>query len=113
MDPNPKTPDDLEAVRTIAAALAPFKRDDQERIIRWAREKIGLSIPPVGTTTTETVPATGAPPAAAPEHHAGTPHPSSNIKQFVDLKAPKSDMHFAAVVAYYHRFNAPAVERKN
>ena len=113
MDPNPKIPDDLEAVRTIAAALAPFKKDDQERIIRWAREKVGLSIPPAETPATETVPGASAVPAAVPQHHAATPHPTSNIKQFVELKAPKSDMHFAAVVAYYHRFNAPAAERKS
>ena len=36
-------PDDLEAVRTITSTLEPFDKNDQERIIRWAREKLGLS----------------------------------------------------------------------
>ena len=36
-------PDDLEAVRKVIEALTPFNKDDQERIVRWAREKLGLS----------------------------------------------------------------------
>lgn len=111
MDPTTKTPDDLEAVRNIAAALAPFKTDDQERIIRWAREKVGLSIPARDTNTPEK--AASGPAPAVPKNNAPAPQSSSNIKQFVEQKAPKSDMHFATVVAYYHRFNAPAGERRN
>jgi hypothetical protein len=36
-------PDDLEAVRTIASALSGFSPEEQERILRWVREKIGLA----------------------------------------------------------------------
>jgi hypothetical protein len=42
--PSPK--DDLEAVRLVADALEGFEANDQERIIRWVREKIGLSVAP-------------------------------------------------------------------
>ncbi len=35
--------DDLEAVRAIVAALNSFDAKDQERILRWAREKLGLT----------------------------------------------------------------------
>ena len=38
--------DDYEAVRTVVATLESFKPEDQERIIRWAREKLGLSAAP-------------------------------------------------------------------
>jgi hypothetical protein len=31
--------DDLEAVRAVVAALDGFAADEQERVIRWAREK--------------------------------------------------------------------------
>ena len=34
------SPDDLEAVRKVIEALTPFNKDDQERIVRWAREKL-------------------------------------------------------------------------
>ena len=36
--------DDLEAVRAVAAALEGFDANEQERIIRWTREKLGLSV---------------------------------------------------------------------
>jgi len=35
-------PDDLEAVRKLTEVLSAFGTGDQERIIRWAREKLGL-----------------------------------------------------------------------
>ena len=38
--------DDLEAVRAVTAALEGFDASDQERIIRWAREKLGLTVLP-------------------------------------------------------------------
>ena len=114
MDQNAKTPDDLEAVRIIAAALTPFKKDDQERIIRWAREKVGLANSPLETTSPEIPAVVVSRSAPMPGHPAAPAQSGGNIKQFVEQKAPKSDMHFAAVVAYYHRFNAPpGEERKN
>lgn len=36
-----KPTDDLEAVRAVVEALQGFEAGDQERIIRWAREKLG------------------------------------------------------------------------
>lgn len=36
-----------------------------------------------------------------------------DIKKFVTEKAPRSDVHFAATVAYYHRFKAPENQRKD
>ncbi len=41
----PTAPDDLDAVRTVVTALEGFDSKDQERIIRWASEKLGLSLP--------------------------------------------------------------------
>ena len=35
--------DDLEAVRILAETLQPFAIDDRERIVRWAREKLGMT----------------------------------------------------------------------
>ena len=39
--------------------------------------------------------------------------PPSDIKTFVNQKAPKSDLHFVATVAYYHQFVAPNDQRKD
>src|SRR5580692_11181689 len=103
MDSTTKTPDDFEAVRNIVAALAPFKKDDQERIIRWAREKTGLTIAPADTGRSESPAAPVLATTAAPKGGVAAPQQSSaNIKQFVESKAPQSDLHFAAVVAYFH-----------
>src|SRR6185369_10584110 len=46
--PAPRRPPQstYEAVRTVVATLESFKPEDQERIIRWAREKLGLSAAP-------------------------------------------------------------------
>jgi hypothetical protein len=107
--------DDLEAVRAVVEAIKDFKPDEQQRIFRWAAEKLGLPQPfassvhalppPPGTPSGVT------PPAAplAPPPPAGT----KDIKTFIAEKDPKKDVQVAAVVAYYHRFEAPPSERKD
>jgi hypothetical protein len=88
--------------------LAPFKQNDQERIIRWAREKIGLS--------SEAKVHDSSPPGASSMpavHPAAVPQQGMTIKHFVEQKSPKSENQFAAVVAYYHRFEASGAERKD
>jgi len=109
-------PDDLEAVRTIAAALSGFSPDEQERILRWVREKIGLA--PAARAFPEAriphlpLPAT---PARQPELP-DSPHPPASgkdLKTFVTGKNPKSDVQYAATVAYFHRFEAPPDQRRN
>lgn len=104
--------DDLEAVRKVADALEGFDPKDQERIIRWAREKIGLSV----TLVSPQVPPSPSAPALGRAPQAATP-PSpatsaKDLKTFVTEKRPKSDVHFAATVAYYYRFEAPENHRK-
>ncbi len=103
-----KQNDDLEAVRIIAEALKDFEKNDQERIIRWARERVGLDLVSVQPAR-----------PVVPDHQQAVPISKqlegqrlSNIKNFVDAKAPKNDIHFAATVAYYYRFEAPDGNRK-
>jgi hypothetical protein len=105
--------DDLDAVRTIVEALKPFKPDEQERIVRWAREKLGLaSVAPSSSDTTPTGPASTPSPRPQPPSP-GAPQPTKNIRDFVAAKNPSSDNQFAAVAAYYYRFEAPEQERKD
>lgn len=104
--------DDLEAVRLLAETLDPFPAEDRERIIRWARERVGMAPAAVtgGRAPSES------PPAAEPLNYAPAvpaTSPSADIKSFVNEKLPKSDVHFAATVAYYHQFVAPAGQRKD
>lgn len=93
--------DEYDALRTIVKTLEAFGSEDQSRILRWTAEKLGLS----------QVPRTASPTAAAPAAPLSTPDVSvaggaTDIKSFVAQKKPKNDMQFAAVVAYYYRFEA-------
>jgi hypothetical protein len=79
--------DDLEAVRTVVSALEGFGAIDQERILRWTREKLGLLSdngggPPANATLLKS------PTMEIPTH---TSKHSANIKTFVTAKNPKSD----------------------
>jgi hypothetical protein len=102
--------DDLEAVRAVAEALDGFDANDQERIIRWAREKLGLGIPAAMQPFVPTIEQQPNRLNNVPVQH--NPVPVS-LKVFVAAKNPKNDVQFAATVAYFHRFEAPQSERKN
>jgi hypothetical protein len=103
--------DDLEAVRTLVSTLEGFEKAEQERIIRWTREKLGLPSVTPGTPLVHG--------ADKPFKSSETPLTgisaggSKDIKAFVDEKRPISDNHFVATVAYYYRFEAPEAERKD
>ena len=99
-------PDDLQAVRDIVEALQPFDELDRDRIVRWAREKLGMSHSPSVTATSAPAIVSGG--AASPPATDG----GQDISSFVTKKDPKSDVHFAATVAYYYQFVAPTAERK-
>jgi hypothetical protein len=105
--------DDLEAVRKVADALDGFDPKDQERIIRWAREKIGLSVAPVSIQVppSPSALASGSAPSAGTQTSPATS--AKDLKTFVIEKNPKNDVQFAATVAYYYRFGAPENLRKS
>jgi hypothetical protein len=110
-----KVLDDLDAVRTIVETLKPFKQGEQVRILRWVSEKTGLpalagaSQIPTILGAEQKLPEILSPPrqkAAPPDGG------KQDIKSFVDEKNPRSDVQFAATVAYYLRFEAPPAEMK-
>jgi hypothetical protein len=114
--------DDLDAVRTVIDAIKDFKSDEQQRIFRWVAEKLGLPQPfaasvhsppatPIGAAVIPAPPPIGTttPTALPPQTRAS----SVDIKTFIDNKKPRSDVQFAAAVAYYYRFEAPQTERKD
>ncbi|MBC7877778.1 MAG: hypothetical protein H7Y59_11470 [Anaerolineales bacterium] len=100
--------DDLEAVRILVTALENFEKSDQERIIRWAREKLGLEIQSVNSM--QFLPQSQGSNAADTQQT--QPGSVIDLKSFVNTKKPTSDMQFAATVAYYYKFEAPSNERK-
>ena len=97
--------DDLEAVRKLVEVLSPFDAKEQERILRWTREKLGM-------------PVQGPAPAETREKEADSlsggdgSGGAKNIKTFVTEKNPTSDNQFAATVAHFYRFVAAPATRK-
>ena len=67
-------PDDLEAVRSLADTLQPFASEDRERIIRWAREKLGMTA--------------SVAPAVPPRIEVGGTRPG--IRQSQEVRAPST-----------------------
>lgn len=101
-----KTLDDLEAVRAIVTALSGFTRDEQERIMRWSREKLGLMEESIESQHK---------PAAVAEIASSSLNPGDrapDVKTFVNSKRPQRDTYLAATIAYYYRFVAPANLRR-
>jgi hypothetical protein len=102
--------DDLEAVRVVAETLQPFTVDDRERIMRWAREKLGMAV----AVASPVLQRTDVPPAdALKEAVSVSGQAGVDIKKFVTEKAPRSDTHFAATVAYYHSLGRQKISEKS
>ena len=103
-------------LRTISAAISGFGPEEQERILRWVREKAGLA--PTGRSGPE-MRSQQSPSSAVPAKPAESvdttrePTSTKDLKSFVAMKKPKSDAQFAATVAYFYRFEAPPDRRKN
>lgn len=104
--------DDLEAVRVVTSALEGFDSSDQERIIRWAREKLGLEVAPVVQSAKSPSEQLSPVPTGAGPTLASFPPSGKNLRTFVEEKKPRKDVQFAATVAYFHRFEAPQTQRK-
>jgi hypothetical protein len=103
--------DDLKAVRTLVSILEGFEKTDQERVIRWAREKLGL---PSATSGTPLIHGPDKPLKLGEALlTGGSAGAGKDIKAFVAEKRPATDNHFTATVAYYYRFEAPEAQRKD
>ena len=84
--------------------------DRQQRVLRWVAEGLGVTTTSTGAPT----PPLGVTPPVVPPLAAPTPlDAATDIKSFVTAKAPKSDSQFAAVAAYFYRFEAPPAQRRD
>jgi len=104
------TIDEFDAAKAIVATLKGLERQQQERALRFATETLGLT--PIAPH------ASASPVSATPVPAASTVPPATSarpldIKQFTAAKAPKTDLQFAAVAAYYYRFEAPPEQRRD
>src|SRR5690606_14842371 len=80
--------------------------------LNWVAEGLGITFQSPSPLPSVPTPAVH----PAPVHSAHATHPPQSpvidIKTFVAAKSPKSDVQFAATVAYYYRFEAPPASRK-
>lgn len=102
---------ELDAAKAIVAALDGLEKQQQERALRYAGETLGLHIHPAYSATSPVAAAPVVAPVSATSAAPAAPR-APDIKQFTDSKAPKTDNQFAAVVAYYYRFEAPPEQRR-
>lgn len=110
----PTSHDDLDAIKTLIDALSPFDQQDQERIIRWVCEKLGLTnlaASPAASTGQLSNPQGGTTHSSV-STNTSQPGFKTDIKSFVASKNPVSDMQFATAVVYYYAFEAPVAQRK-
>lgn len=106
------SPDDFEAAKTIFELLKDLSSERQERVLRWVAEGLGVEVAPEARPEPEA--ATDEVPADVPASasHVRAPGRHTDIKTFVASKHPNSDQQFAAVVAYYYKFEATPAERR-
>ena len=99
----------FDAAKLIVETLKDLDKAHQERALRFASESLGLT--PALQPQTSVITGQGAQPLGPRPMQVGSAH-ATDIKQFTASKAPKTDQQFAAVVAYYYRFEAPEPGKK-
>ncbi len=100
----------FDAAKVIVETLQGLDKTSQVLAMRFAAETLGLQSASVTQTPAAPVFPASTPPS--PPGSGGATH-STDIKQFTAAKAPRSDQQFAAVVAYFYRFEAPEAQRKD
>jgi hypothetical protein len=103
---NAKTP--LDAAQKIVAELTGMTSEHQSLALKFAMETLGLKLPATSSPVT-------APPVHSPQlppAYAASTDQLTDIRSFTEMKAPKSDRQFAAVVAYFYQLKAKPDDRK-
>ena len=102
--------EDFDTAKAVFEKLKDVPPERRRRILSWVAEGLGVAFQPAPSPT----PPIATPPAQLPPQ-VPPGHPPQNarsdIKTFVASKAPKSDVQFAATVAYFYRFEAPSDNR--
>jgi hypothetical protein len=106
--PEPKS--EFDAAKAIVGELKGFQQEQQDRILRWVAESLKLAMraqPLASPSPSWNDQDVQEPTSGAKPGDTEPPARQGDIKTFVAAKAPRSDIQFATVVAYYYRFEAP------
>jgi hypothetical protein len=105
-----KPADKFEATRIVTQTIQEFDAKDQAMIFRWVAETLGLPEPfHASGSAAGRSPSPALQPASGAVSAGGS---GQDIDSFIKTKNPRSDVQFAAAVAYYYQFVAPESERK-
>lgn len=102
---------DFDIAKSIADLLKGLEDDRKHRVLRWVAESLGIEATSARSQAITAVVTSPLPTTTSID--SPLQKQATNIKSFVELKSPKSDVQFAAVVAYYYRFEASADERSD
>lgn len=102
----------LDAAQKIVTELTGMKSEHQSLALRFAMETLGIHLSGVTHAAATVIAAPTAPPRAETHSPSNIEH-STDIRSFTEMKAPKSDRQFSAVVAYFYQFEARPEERKD
>lgn len=103
--------EDFDTAKSVFEKLKDVPAERRKRILNWVAEGLGVAFQAAATPIVLPAPAPNAPPGTT-GLPAGAAQGQTDIKTFVTTKSPKSDVQFAATVAYYYRFEAPAASRR-
>jgi hypothetical protein len=104
--------EDFDTAKAVFEKLKDVPAERRKRILSWVAEGLGIVFQAAPVAVTPSIVAPHIPSTlAAPTGHPLQPS-TTDIKTFVTTKAPKSDVQFAATVAYYYRFEAPPATRR-
>lgn len=96
---------EFDAARIIVDALKDLDQKRRVLAVRFACESLGVSV-------SAAVPAMAESSPPIDDRGSAANQAPLDIRQFTEAKAPKSDIQFAAVVAYFYRFKAPENKRR-
>jgi len=99
----------LDAAKKIVAELTGMTSEQQTLALRFATETLDLQSP-IALSPAATPPVQL--PQPTPLHAPSGAEHSTDIRSFTEMKAPKSDQQFTAVVAYFYQFEAKPDNRK-
>ncbi len=102
-------PDVLTAAKAVVEALSKLDKRGQGQAIRFASEVLELDAPKEARQSLKGTNSDGSTSTAGRSVLDRTP----DIKSFIEAKAPRSDNQFAAVAAYFYRFEASDEEQKD
>lgn len=108
---NQAQPDDFDIGKTIFNQIKDLPPERQQRLLRWVSEGLGLPQTAMVVQSPSTV--STQMPAKEQPGNAVVIGAGTDIKSFMAAKVPKSDNQFAAVVAYFYRFETQSAERRD